>query len=1157
MVNIIRASAMRAVFVACICTQAASMAGSTEPNPTVAPQIGHASYISSLVVSADGRFLVSAGSDTVKLWDIKSGRLIRSFSGHKDNPTAATLSPDGQRLAITGWSKTITLWEPASGRLILTIPAHSDWVESLAFSPDGKHLLSASADRTVKLWDASSGQLVRTMRGHTDNVRSARFSPSGKHIASASYDKTVRLWDAATGKLVRTFSGHKEIALSATFSQDESLLASAGDGIRIWNLATGALVKTMAVADDERVYDVAFSPDARSLASVSMVSGGFKLRDIASGRVISAISDDGGFQSMAYLAPMQRVFTGSEKVDGTIKLWDIPTRGVIQTFHARSAAVGSLTFLPDAGTLAIGDRDQIRVWSLDTASLIRQTALSGSTPPGSAPGLTTTPMVASPNGERLFAGTSDGALIVIDARDGRVVSKLKGHEGAIHAVAVSRDGKLVLTGGDDYIIKLWNAGTGTVLRTINAVTKDRFYEATIGIAAAAFSPDGKLIVSGNENKTASIWDAGTGKLVRVLRGHKGYVSSVEFTPDGKRILTASDDGTLKLWEAASGRLLRSFGAPPAQGSNAGISASVLDSDGSRAVSGGDDRMMRVWNTSSGTSSGAYGGHLAEVTTVGFSRDGRLTATGSKDGTTRIWDAADGSLRATLIGVPSGEWLILTPEGFFAASARGAELLHVVRGMDIIGIEQVYQSLYRPDLVREKLAGDTRGLVRIAAERLDLDKVLASGNAPSVTVVSPRDSERTAGHNIEAVIDIAPRDGGVGRVEWRVNGLTVAVEQPPAPPPGQPLRLTRGLVLDGGNNEVEVVAYNAQNRVASAPGRATVIAPATGDTAKPRLFVLAVGLNEYEDADIRLKYSVPDANALVLALRKAGDGIYDSVTAILLKDAEVRRERLNAAFTRLAGEVRANDVFVFFIAGHGKTLDGRYYFIPQDFKPDGAASVLKQGIAQEQWQSWFASIPARRSILLFDTCESGSLTGEGLQTRALERGAANDRLVQATGRTVLTATSDTTDAFEGYRGHGLFTYNLLAALGAADSNANGTIELPELATYVHAQVVSLSEKVFRKRQEPQLRVTGNYAFARSMRVLADAVPEIAISRVPTHRVSAADTDLLIFPALGANRVRMLDDKTPLTLVRNEGGWALVAREGQLLGYVAMRNIAPLQ
>jgi hypothetical protein len=152
----------------------------------------------------------------------------------------------------------------------------------------------------------------------------------------------------------------------------------------------------------------------------------------------------------------------------------------------------------------------------------------------------------------------------------------------------------------------------------------------------------------------------------------------------------------------------------------------------------------------------------------FSPDGRRILSGSNDRTIKLWNAETGELIATFFGGDDDDWLVMTPEGFFAASEQST--ISAVRGTKAYSIDRVYQSLYRPDLVREKLAGDPRGLVREAATRVDLNKVLASGNAPVVTIALPRDRARPSGEQVRAEVEVTDKGGGIGRIEWRVNGL---------------------------------------------------------------------------------------------------------------------------------------------------------------------------------------------------------------------------------------------------------------------------------------------------------------------------------------------------------------------------------------------------
>jgi WD domain, G-beta repeat len=107
-----------------------------------------------------------------------------------------------------------------------------------------------------------------------------------------------------------------------------------------------------------------------------------------------------------------------------------------------------------------------------------------------------------------------------------------------------------------------------------------------------------------------------------------------------------------------------------------------------------------------------------VVALAFSPDGRRIISASIDRIIRIWDANNGSTLGTTIVARNGEWITVTPEGFFSASANGAQMLDVVRGLEVYSIDQFYQSLYRPDLVREKLSGDPQDKMKEAASKLE-------------------------------------------------------------------------------------------------------------------------------------------------------------------------------------------------------------------------------------------------------------------------------------------------------------------------------------------------------------------------------------------------------------------------------------------------------
>ncbi|MEH2240517.1 WD40 repeat domain-containing protein, partial [Nostoc sp.] len=125
----------------------------------------------------------------------------------------------GQQLASASVDKTIKIWDVSSGQLLKTLTGHSSEVYSVAYSPNGQQLASASVDKTIKIWDVSSGQLLKTLTGHSSGVISVAYSPNGQQLASASDDKTIILWDLDFENLLLSgckllnnyFIGHPEV----------------------------------------------------------------------------------------------------------------------------------------------------------------------------------------------------------------------------------------------------------------------------------------------------------------------------------------------------------------------------------------------------------------------------------------------------------------------------------------------------------------------------------------------------------------------------------------------------------------------------------------------------------------------------------------------------------------------------------------------------------------------------------------------------------------------------------------------------------------------------------------------------------------------------------------------------------------------------------
>jgi WD40 repeat protein len=148
-----------------------------EPKPGATLK-GHTSPVWSVAYSPDGKSLASGSGPTIQL-----------------------ATPDGKKPASGSGDQTVKLWDVQTGKEQATLKGHTSLVSSVAFSPDGKTLASGSHDKTVRLWDVQTGQEQATLRGHASPVSSVAFSPDGKTLASGSSDETIRLWEVQTGKV--------------------------------------------------------------------------------------------------------------------------------------------------------------------------------------------------------------------------------------------------------------------------------------------------------------------------------------------------------------------------------------------------------------------------------------------------------------------------------------------------------------------------------------------------------------------------------------------------------------------------------------------------------------------------------------------------------------------------------------------------------------------------------------------------------------------------------------------------------------------------------------------------------------------------------------------------------------------------------------------
>jgi WD40 repeat protein len=280
---------------------------------------GHSDHVTSVSVSADGRYALSGSKDqTLKFWEIPNGNCLQTLPGHQSYVSSVCMSADG-RYALSGsLDHTVKLWELSSGRCMRTfLDRYMSSVDAVALSVDGRYAVSGSRDRVVRLWEVESGRLLRTFQPNADAIKSVCISADDSYILADNGYETLKLWRVSNGRCIRSFKGIW-LNCSTCLSGDGLYAMSASGALKLWEIATGKCLRTF---DDPsgRFASISLSADGRFALSGSH-NGDLKLWDVAIGQCLHIFEGHiGQVDSVCFSADGCFALSGSE--DKTIKLW--------------------------------------------------------------------------------------------------------------------------------------------------------------------------------------------------------------------------------------------------------------------------------------------------------------------------------------------------------------------------------------------------------------------------------------------------------------------------------------------------------------------------------------------------------------------------------------------------------------------------------------------------------------------------------------------------------------------------------------------------------------------------------------------------------------------------------------------------------------------
>eukprot|EP00667_Euglena_gracilis_P000271 EG_transcript_271 len=600
---------------------------------------GHKAEVSCMAVSHDGHFVVSGSHDRrLRIWDMQKGQAVRVLEGHEGVVTCVAFW--GPVVVSGGRDCVVRLWDSATGAPGLVLSGHTFWVSSVAAAAQGTVLASAAYDETVRVWDGPTGQLCQTLRAHVGIVFGVALSADGAWLLSGGADHRVLLWDTATGKATQELGGHVGAVYGVALSPDGNYAVSGSADLtcQIWHTKSGKLLRKLEGHTAE-VTAVAISSDAAVVLSGSSDKT-IRVSYRHTGKLVNVLGPQPKAICSLAVSP-EHSFLVAACNDPTGRVFRLQPRPLLQKWDGHSEWVSSLAITPDLSCIvsASGDKS-IRIWDRITGEL--RNVLEGHT------GDVSSVAVA---GDHLLSGSFDRTLRVWSFPAAQLLKILKGHTNLVTSVAMSADGALGVSGSEDKSVCVWDLHAGTLLVKLAGHS-----DAVHGVAMSA---DGAVVASGSKDRTIRVWRWQTGEVLHRLEGHTAGVLGVAMSPDATVLMSASGDQSVRLWDLLKGKVLRDF-----RGHKQTVWCVAASAAWDVLASGSSDMSVRIWNAGPETvilrrisvgdgmermpskptpSSRPAGrvytilkGHLHTVHAVAVAPDGSFIASGSRDGTIRVW-----------------------------------------------------------------------------------------------------------------------------------------------------------------------------------------------------------------------------------------------------------------------------------------------------------------------------------------------------------------------------------------------------------------------------------------------------------------------------------------------------------------------------------------
>lgn len=1033
-------------------------------------QRGHDQTVLAVACSPDSRYAASGSRDrTAKLWELATGREIRTFFGHEGSVNDLAFSADGQYLLTSSSDATARIWEVETGTLVFTTPPEKKLLTTVAFSPDMQYFITGGYPSEAKIWRFDTKEVVKTLPVNADQGLGygihAAFSLDGQWLVIGEDNHVATVYETGTWDKRHTFTRETGrcggCATWVAFSHDSRflLMASNRGPVKQYRLSDGLLIRRYTDAVEDDLASLLITPDDKVLYVATETT--LLPFDMDSGKALPAQTLPEKINQAALIHKGKEILLAQP--NNVIVVWSLAHQkgvsrlsGILnerdkggvtydpnsywQSHIARYLRLKNELLLTADGKDLIkgGFGTQVKRWDMATGRT--QMAYVGHDKAAVC-------YTLSANGSRLLTGGADGKVILWDMASGDTLKVIQAHREPVFSVRFSHDERQILTSSWDATLKVFDLTTGERLRYFdfnNASAYD-----------ALFSGNDLYAFTSQLDLTLKMWELDTQRAVREFIGHTDVVSTIALSADQTKLLSASWDGSVRLWDIATGLMDKKL-----TGHRGPVYVAQFSHNTAHIFSGGADRVVRMWDVVSGQEVRTFEGHQAEVTSILQSRDGTMLITHSTDGVTKFWDMKTGREFFEHIHLGTQDWMVKTTDGYFNGTDAARRAIHFVNGMKTYAVDQFFHEFYRPDLLPTIF--NTRGG---EAPKETIEGKLEKSPLPTLKLATVKSENPSL---LEVYIRVMDEGGGVSGLTLFHNGknIPLSYDAKELPRGKGAFKVFKQVVqLVGGTNIFTALATN-RDRIETDP--VSIEFFSEHGTKLSRCHVLAVGINHYENISLALQYARPDAEAFVSLLEEKTKGLFESIEVVTLYDDDASASKILATMDSLSEKIHPEDVFIFYYAGHGSMVDNKFFFIPFNGKRlYDLKSLEKEAIEARVLQEKLRHIQALKQLIVMDACQSGA-SAELLATRGGVEEKAIAQLSRSAGIHVLAAAGSDQFATEfAALGHGLFTYVLMRALmGEADgAPKDGKVTIYEIKSFIDDQVPEITRKMKGKPQYP--------------------------------------------------------------------------------------------